>query len=507
MINLLRKNQRELMLVVATLPIVAFIFLYNSATLDDLAATRNPKIYGQTLTPGTLDRQVKNYQLTLALGQFDLISKLGGNNNDQATALSEFVWNLLVLRHQALLLGVEPTDAQVEDRIKAVTVFQTDGQFDPIKYAAFVRDQLAPRGFSERQIEEVMRDALRLEKVASIVESPISVGEGEIREAARSLQPVTAEFVRFNTEDVAKGLEVAPGELAAFFERNQANLNTQETRAVKYVAFELPKEAKLEGRAKVEALQNLADHATKFTDSLAGQPFEQAAGSAELKVRSTPAFDRSGSVQSSIQSEVDSAKQNQDLLAKLAPTAFLLTAVGNTSDIVQVGDAFYVMTLSELNPPRPLTLAEATPLIESRLRQLKAEQTLRASAEDKIKGLRTALASGKKFGEAAQEAGLKIESVNSLSLLNESLTPDQKAVISSTLGLREGELSKLETAHWGAAVVFLQSRGPLDDKEMTAKRDEIVQTLRENKRNILFSEWLRLCREDAKISVPGNPQS
>jgi peptidyl-prolyl cis-trans isomerase D len=515
MINLLRKNQRGLMLVVAILTIVAFIFLYNTSQLDELATTRSPKIYGQTLSPGALERQAKNYQLTLALGQYDLVSKLGGTGADQASSLSEFVWNLLILQHQARALGVEPTDAQVADRIKEVAVFQTDKQFDPLKYRAFLAEQLAPRGFTEHQLEEVMRDSLRLERIESIVASPVAVGDKEIRETARVLQPVTAEFVRFNAEDAAKAVQITQEEIAGYFERNQANLNTRETRAVRYLSFELPSGSKLEGRAKVDELQKLADQATKFADSLATMPFDQAATAAGLTVRSTPAFDRAGTLPPVTQSGPDGAKQLQDILSKIAPKevvaaiappAFLLPAVGKISDVVQSGDAFYVVELAELNPARPLTLAEASPSIDARLREVKAEQALRTSGDDKITALRTALASGKKFADAAKEAGLTVESLDNIAPMSDSLTPDQRRVVSSTLSLKEGELSGFEAAPWGGLGVYLQSRGPLADAELAAKREEIQQSLLENKRSLLFAEWLRISREDAKISIPGKPQ-
>ncbi len=516
MIYLLRKNQRGLMLIIAVLTIVAFIFLYNRGPLDDLAETRSVKIYGQTLTQGTIDRQVKNYQLTLALGQYDLVSKLGGTGGDQGSSVSDFVWNLLVLQHQAKVLGVEPTDLQVADRIKSVPVLQTNNQFDPVKYAAFLNEQLTPRGFSERQLEEVMRDALRLERIEAIVESPVAVGQSEIRETARVLQPVTAEFIRFNAEDAAKGVQISPEDIAGYFERNTANLNTKETRAVRYVKFELPEGTKLEGRAKIDALQKLADQATKFTDSLAGQPFDQAAGSSNLTVRTTPAFDRTGALPEVSRLGADATKQMQEILSKIAPkevveaispTAFLLPSVGKVSDVVQAGDAFYVVELAELNPSRPLTLAEATPAIEARLRQTKAEEALVASAGEKIKTLRAAVASGKKFADAATEAGLTVESLNAVAPMGDSVTPDQRRVISSTLTLKEGEISGFESAPWGGLCVYLQARGDLPEAELAAKREEIHESLLENKRNLLFAEWLRLSRDEAKISVPGKPQS
>ena len=83
---------------------------------------------------------------------------------------------------------------------------------------------------------------------------------------------------------------------------------------MRYVAFDLPAGTKLEGRAKVDELQKLAEKATKFTDSLAGMPLDQAAASSGLSVRSTPAFDRAGTLPAVTQVGADAEKQIKDIL-------------------------------------------------------------------------------------------------------------------------------------------------------------------------------------------------
>jgi len=487
------------MLAVAVLTIVAFIFLYNTSQLDELASTRTPTIYGHRLSPGAIERQVKNYHLTLALGQFDLVQKLGGTGGDQSAALTEFVWNLLILQHQAHILGVQPTDGEVEARIKALPVFQTGSQFDPLKYAAFVREQLSPRGFTERQLEEVMRDSLRLEKISEIVESPAAAGEGELRGVARVLQPVTGAFIRFDAAAAAAGVRLDPSEVAAFFERSKASLNAKETRAVRYVAFQLPAGTKLEGRAKADEMQKLTDQAIRFSDALGSSSLAGAAAGAGLKVLLTPAFDREGNFAPAAGSD----GPDRALIASLAPPAFLLASVGKATDVIQSGEALYVAELAEIQPARPLTLAEATPAIDARLRQAKAAEALQATAAQKMQVVREALGAGKTFAEAAKAAGLTPEPISNLSPKDESLTQEQRRAVFTTLALQDGEISSFEPAPWGGMCVYLQSRGPLAAADFDAKREEFRAELLENKRGLLFTEWLRSCREDAKISVPG----
>ena len=198
MINILRKNQRVLMLFVAVLTIIAFIWLYNPADTGKLGATTVATIYGRKLSQADIEREVKSFQLALALGQFGLLEDLGGMAQDETRALDEFIWNRLVMQHQAKELGIEPTDSQIAGHIKAVPVFQTNGQFDPVKYKTLLLEQLGSRGFSELQLENLIRDALRVERIKAIVGAPVAVSEAEVREAARIYEKVNAQAVRFS---------------------------------------------------------------------------------------------------------------------------------------------------------------------------------------------------------------------------------------------------------------------------------------------------------------------
>ena len=490
------------MLVVSVLTILAFILLYNRTQLDELATVKNPTIYGKSLTPLAIDRQVKNYQLTLALGQFDLLQKLGGAAQDQDRALTEFVWNLLVLQHQSRELGIEPTDDQVANRIKQIPIFQVAGKFDPLKYGQFVSEQLAPRGFTERQLEDVIRDSLRLEALSKIVEAPAAIGEGEMQAMARAFQPVTAGFVKFErTKDVDK-IQVSPEEVAAIYQQNQSALLTDETREARCVVFDLPAGSKLEGKEKVDALQKLANAASELTDSIAqaGSSLEQLATKAGAKIVKLTAFDRTGNPAQG------ASGLAAETMSDIAPAAFLIPKAGATSDVIQSGDAFYVIEVTAVNPARPLTLDEARPRIEAQLRTQKAEQIFTADATSAANALRAAVAAGKSFAEAAAAQKLKVEEIKNIVAAAESTSPENQAIAGATLLLKEGEISNLEGAPWGAFVAQLQSRAPVDQMAFGARESQIRESLLRNKRDLLFMEWLRVSREAARITMPPGRQ-
>jgi peptidyl-prolyl cis-trans isomerase D len=410
-----------------------------------------------------------------------------------------------VLQHQSKSLGIAPTDDQVADRIKSIPVFQTGGQFDPIKYGKFVTEQLTPRGFTERQLEEVVRDSLRLESIAKIVESPAAMGKDELEATARIFQPVTAVYAKFqNNPDDAQAAPTAE-EIAQFHQQNQGGLVTEESRTVRCAILELPKSSDLEGKEKIEALQKLADAASAITEKLAAGEADlaKAAKAAGAKVKKLAAFHRSGEpAKPDAKQAVEPAVMQQ----AIAPAAFLLSGPGQTTDVLQAGDAFYIVELLETAPSRPLTLDEAKPRIEEMLRAQKASQIFAAAANSAYSALSAAIASGKSLEEAAAAQNLETGKLENLVPAGESTSPQDQSLAAATLLLKDGELSKLEQAPWGAFAIQLQSRSPVDEKLFTEREDQIAESILRNKRDLLFAEWLRAGREAARITMPGSNQ-
>jgi hypothetical protein len=495
MITILRKNQRILMLVIAVLTIIAFIWLYNPAETHKLGSGAVAMIYGRKVSQADIEREVRNYQLALALGQFSLLDNLGGMTQNENQALDEFIWNLFVLHHEAKELGIEPTDSQIADRIRAVRVFQTGGQFDPSKYKTFVLEQLGPRGFTEMNLENVIRDALRVERIKAIVGAPAGVSDAEFRETARVLQELDAQVIRFPLASVASEAVVTEEEVKDFHRQYGPALSTPETRSVEYVKFELAGEGKaLEGRQKVEALQKLADAATAFSEQALQSSFEKAASAANLTVQKSPEFDRSGATSSSGNDAIVSDLKN------LASAAFLLTETSPVSDVIQSGDAFFVLKLAKVNPQRPMTLDEVRPMAEKQLGTRKAERLLRARADPALARIREAMAGGKTFSEAAAAEGLSVQNFDNLDPSGETLSAEQQGIAAATLLMQPGQLSGMISDAEGGFAVYLFERAPLDAAALE-RRPELVERILESKRRLLFQTWLSSARDAAKIAI------
>lgn len=498
MISILRKNQRVLMLIVAILTIVAFIWLYNPANTRKLGTNTVATIYGRNLSQADIEREVKSFQLALALGQFQLLEDLGGMGQDENRALEQFVWNRLVIQHQARDLGIEPTDSQVADRIRNIPAFQVNGQFDAGKYKAFVAEQLGPRGFTEVQLENVIRDALRAERLKTVVSSPVAVSDAEVLETARIFQKVSAEVVRFDLAATAVPSELTDEELKTFFGQNQPTLIMPETRSVDYVRFAIPEGGKpLEGREKVDALQKVADAASAFSEQASSGSFESAASTAGLTIQRTPEFDRSGAPRSS--GDAQAAPGAADL-KNFAPAVFMLTEKNPVSDVIQSGDVFFVLKLAKLSPQRPLTMDEVRPIAAKQLGARKAERALREKADAALAKVREAIAAGKPFSEAAANAGLQVQSFNDLLPNDPKLSAREREIVAATLLMQPGQFSGMIPAADGGFAVYLSSRAPIDQADL-AKKSELASRILESKRHLLFLTWLASARDAAKIQV------
>lgn len=502
MITVFRRNQRILLLFVAIVTIIAFAFL------PEMGLKRSDgtvaKIYGKNLSQAEIDKLVRYYQLSLAMGQYEFISDLGGMAGSDEQAIENFVWNLQVADHETKALGVQATDQQVTDLLKTAPAFQGDGGFDPKKYAMFVERQLGPRGLTEYDLEKVAGHAVATSALKKIIVSPAAVSEPEVTEAMRVLQKIDLQFVRFPLPDPAT-ITVSSDEVTAYFEKSKAILRAPETRAVEYVEFALPADqTALTGKEKVDAQQKVADAAANFAEKAAAAPsLGEAAREASLTVQQTPDFSRQGAAATPSAQGV-SPDQQQAFLSGLAPATFLLSEEHAVSDVVQEGDKFFVLRLLRTTPERDLTIEEARPEIEGRLRMEKLAAAAKEQAEATVLKLRDEVAAGRSLAEAGQALNLPVETLSGIEPTRIQPTAGIPIeAIRTSLLLQPGQMSGLIPTQQGYAAAFLAARAPLDlpAEELATQTDSIKTELLEGKQTLLFLTWLAAQRDAAGITV------
>ena len=209
---------------------------------------------------------------------------------------------------------------------------------------------------------------------------------------------------------------------------------------------------------KVDALQKVADAASAFAERALSDSFEKAAAESGQTIQASPDFDRSGATLSA-GAEVSQAPAPD--LKNFAPSAFLLTDSRPISDVIQSGDAFFVLKLTRVNPQRPLTIEEVRPIAERRLGARKAEGLLRETAEAALVRIREAISAGKSFADAAAAAGLQVQSLNDLLPSSGTLSPKEQEVAAATMLMEPGQLSAMIPNSDAGFAVYLSARAPV----------------------------------------------
>lgn len=494
-----RTHQRWLMLLITILVIVSFVWLFNAPQFEQAGERGVARVYGQTVTLTKIEKDARMLQLALALGLTDLATTLEGTNFTQAGAV-DFVINSMIIRHEGRELGIVPTETQIKEGVEKLPVFQTSGQFDSNKYRTFLETVMAPRGFVAKHIDDIVRDSIILDEITKVIDAVPTVTDAEIAALNRAFEPATGVAVLFPRDDFRSKAKVTEEEIDAIYTVGAPNFMTPEWRTAKFVRFRLPEEARsLEGPARIEAQQKLADEAEKFSEAAATEGFEKAAAAAGYKVEITLPFDRQGTLRNLAGVQENLSSLSGPAVA-LAPTIFTLTENSPVSGVVTDGTDFLVAELDEVTPSSQLTLEEARPQIVEHLTNLAAQRLAEEAAGAAAEKIRKGLAGGKSVADLATEAGLKTESFTNVTPVDQNAPVEQRAMADATTSLRDGEVSGVVSTEDGAMVVWLEKRSPAAPEQLAEQRDQIANYLLSNKRSILFYEWLMWARDRAGVN-------
>jgi peptidyl-prolyl cis-trans isomerase D len=507
MVNIFRRFQQPMLIVITVLIIISFAWLYNTTQFDRPTVGHVATLYGKKVTQADFRRQLRRFEVCRELQMFDLLEGLAGRDAVMAMfmgrgmsdrAAEEFVWNSMILDREAEQLGIAPTTAEIDAAVKAMPRFQTNNAFNPREFDRFVREELGPRGFSGDEIEQVVRDQIRLRKVKELLGSTIEATPGEVRSIFELRnQKIEASLIRLKLADFQATAQVTDEEAQKLYEQKKDSLKSDEKRRVKYVAFTLEKqETPLPETERNAKLTELAEKAANFADSVSGKAdrFDELAAKSGAKVGETPAFP-----QNDPPAELGESEQ-------VAQEAFALTAENPVSEAIgesmQGSNGYYVVKLLEVVPSQPLTFEEAKPRLVEQLKQEKAMEAMSLKATEIRAKLDAELKAGKALSEAAQAAGVTVETVPPFSRMEPPrAVPDAQAFMGRVSDMKEGELSEFIPTGTGGLIVRVDKRQPIDEADFEKQKAQLMEGVAEMKREGLFHEWLKAQREGANLQV------
>jgi peptidyl-prolyl cis-trans isomerase D len=496
MVHLIRKYQQSLMLLVTTFVIISFVWFYNGQRSNRAGIDSVAVIYGQNVTMAQYQREARKFSLCQPLGIFEFWMTLIGNEaRSETQAVDSFVWNTIVLRHESEQLGIQPTEDEIVEAIKALPPFQTNGSYDSKKYSDFLQRLLA-NGLTDGHVAELIRDELCLRKIRTLLGSTVSASPGEIRSAfERESRKSEASYVRFQNEDFAKSVEISDADIQKLFEERKDSLKTDELRTVRLVSFVLGEtEKSLTGKDKAAALSKLGERALEFTVAMTEKDakLDAVAEKFGIKVQETEAF--------------SPGKLPEPLLQcpQGAQAAFQLTMEQPHSDVVTGDNGYYILQLKEITAPKPLTLEEAKPKLADQLKDERTRETLSLKVAETRSKLTEALKAGKPFAAAATELGLKPESIPAFSMAEppKSEQPEIRSIANRAFDLAEGQLSDPIQLPNGTALLHVDKRLPADEEKFEQGKALLSENLARSKQSAALELWLKERRAVAQVN-PG----
>jgi peptidyl-prolyl cis-trans isomerase D len=404
------------------------------------------------------------------------------------------------LRHEAARLGIRPGASEIADRVRDLPAFRGDAGFDMKKFTDFVQNGLSPNGLGEEHIEQLVRDELSLNQIKQLLAAGVSIPAAEIKtNYERAYDVLSVNLIRLRPADFEKDIKITDEDVQKYYEAHKAELKTEEKRKVEFISLTLSEEQKkLTGKERIEALQKLSDRANDLTQALLekGADFKAVAAKFQLTVQQTDEFTLAA----------PDPKLNVD--PQLGGAAFKLSQQEPNSDPIQVADGFYILHLAAVVEARPINIEEAKPKIVEAIKTSRGRELMSTKGAEVVHQLREAKKSGQPLDAAIQKSGVKIEKVSAFSLLEETPPGGEEAkkesaeltaIKNAVAYMNPGDISDFFPSEEGGLIAIVEKREASAAANNTEKKAAFENRLLNNKRQIVFYEWLRERQRAANV--------
>ena len=501
MMKLLRKHRQWLMIVIAILAIPFVFYFVQKPDYGAIRSDQFARVYDRNVSMMEVQQTVRLFNLAQALGMSDFVQSLTvGAGQNQNQAYTEFILNLLVLRHEAARLGIRPGASEIADRVRDLPAFRGDAGFDIKKFTDFVQNGLSPNGLGEEHVEQLVRDELSLNQIKQLLAAGVSIPAAEIKtNYDRAYDILSVNLIRLRPADFEKDIKITDEDVQKYYEAHKAELKTEETRKVEFISLTLSEEQKkLTGKERIEALQKLSDRANDLTQALLekGADFKAVAAKFQLTVQQTDEFTLAA----------PDPKLNVD--PQLGGAAFKLSQQEPNSDPIQVADGFYILHLAAVVEARPINIEEAKPKIVEAIKNSRGRELMSTKGAEVVHQLREAKKSGQPLDAAIQKSGVKIEKVSAFSLLDETPPGGEEAkkesaeltaIKNAVAYMNPGDISDFFPSEEGGLIAIVEKREASAAANNTEKKAAFENRLLNNKRQIVFYEWLRERQRAANV--------
>lgn len=411
------------------------------------------------------------------------------------TALDSLITRALE-QEEAVRLGLQVSDDELQARIRSLPYFHRDGAFDRNVYLRVLsRNQLTPDAFESDQREQML-----LERLHRFVRGTVKVSDLELwHHYLLEQERANLQFLVFDPQSYRDAVRVEEDALRDFFARNSDLFRTGERVEIAYAWFS--PEAYL-GRVEVHT-GDIEEYYDLHVDSFS-HPEEVRLRHILLKLDPGAEQEVVEEKRRVLQNLLERVRKGEDFAAlarahsedatairggdlgyvkrgELAPeveaTAFALKS-GEVSDIVSSPFGLHILKAEDVRAARQDTLDEVKDKIRDTIAQEKARQLARRKAEEFLWEVKK---SGKMEGIVLDGETVPIASTGPLG--SDDPLPDvgrEPAVLQAAFAMEKGERSAVVKGERGFYVLEVRERRGPEIPAFEAVRDQVEAKVRES---------------------------
>ena len=213
---------------------IAVVFIFWGIQFESSVTAAAAKVNGEEISMQAVQRAWQDRQNELQQALRDELPE-SLVKSEQQRLLDDFIRRELLVQ-RAAEAGFRVSDADLVEAIAAIPALQVDGRFSRDRYAAVLRSQ----GRTETQFENDFRRDLEVSQLSNGIGVSAFALPGELsRRIALEGETRDVEFAVLPTAGFVADAEVTPEQVAAWYEKNAANLRTPESVDLQYVRLDL----------------------------------------------------------------------------------------------------------------------------------------------------------------------------------------------------------------------------------------------------------------------------
>jgi len=485
---------------------------------------------------------VQQLQRAMQLSQYgyNYYTMMGRNLTGQD--YNRFVANRIILQHSMLEMGIYASEEEVTEAIKTSQRFAPAGKYDASVYTTFVEKRLGKLGMTEKDLREIIRENLCLNKLINIVGGGLIAPRSGVSDLIDAQgQTVTLARIVFNRDDYVEKENPTEEEIKTYWEAHQDAYKTEEQRRINYFLISLPKEAEEKKEATPEPKPLAADAteeektARAAADALKKEADDKLkAAKEEKKDKATKNLTREiNEISQEIYDRISEKKplEFEEILTKrdhslvktglftqakmpkelagltlrgsanqgrtLAQHIFSVSQSTDSYDLISdplpVGDdGWIVFTLEETVTPELLDFVAARDKARAQLIGENGTKKVKEAAKEARDSIVELMKSGKDFDAAAKEKGLVSVQVGPYSLggIAPKNEPSHRQLHQTASGLNPGDVSEPIDENDRSLFIYVDKREIEDTEENKNRVDSTMENAKQQLMLLTFLNWI-----------------